>query len=296
MEKINKENQSLTRESTDLLQKILECKEEEVNSVIKTAIDAADANAIKIEYLGYSGGLCQNNAHKGFIPLNTRIRYANLVLEDYGMQTTDFIYEFAHLLKACHVDNKKMLIYALQPFVDNYFGLPGKTSREMVFNEKAQMTKTDEEYFAALKKNQLGDLKGKGAALCTERSALIQQILSIFGIESYYCMGCAEKDNSQEPHCFNVVKRKNDYAVLDYSMPVTSYGKDGRILYYPFVGSLTNEEFADFLEKGTIKSFDDYRIIKGNPQEKIGTRMYVVGKDEIKKEKVNIESENRSIE
>lgn len=63
-----------------------------------------------------------------------------------------------------------------------------------------------------------------------------------------------------------------------------------------FVGSLTNEEFEDFLEKGTIKSFDDYRIIKGNSQEKIGTRIYVVGKDEIEKEKVNIKSENRTID
>ena len=40
-------------------------------------------------------------------------------------------------------------------------------------------TKTDSEYFDALENNKIGDLKGMGAALCTERSALAQQILSL---------------------------------------------------------------------------------------------------------------------
>ena len=44
------------------------------------------------------------------------------------------------------------------------------------------------EYFDVLDNNKIGDLKSKGAAECTERSAVAQQILSIFGIESYYCM------------------------------------------------------------------------------------------------------------
>ena len=123
-----------------------------------------------------------------------------------------------------------------------------------------ETTTTDEEYFDMLKKNKIGDLKGKGAAECTERSALVQQILSIFGIESYYCMGCVDY-NRQEPHCFNIVKRKKDYALLDYSLPVASYNDDGNIVaYYPFIASLTNEEFEDFIKNNTIKSSEDYHI------------------------------------
>ena len=270
----------------ELFQKILECKEEDVDSIIETAINEANANAEKVEKLGFLDYGKSCSVFKGFIPLNTRIKYANLNIEDYGMESTDFIYEFAHFIKKYNINNKSSLIHNLEYFVNNYFGFPGKIDRETIFNDIAwQTTTTDEEYFKALENNKLGDLKGKGAAQCTERGALVQQVLSIFGTESYYCMGCVDLGDRQEGHCFNIVKRKNDYALLDYSVPIVSYKEDGSVrAYYPFVGTLTNEEFLDFVNNGVIKSFDDY-YMNGRQYEKAGTkRMCVVGKYEIKKE------------
>lgn len=270
----------------DLFKKILECKEEDVDSIIETAINEANANAEKVEKLGFLDYGKSCSVFKGFIPLNTRIKYANLNIEDYGMESTDFIYEFAHFIKKYNINNKASLIHNLEYFVNSYFGFPGKIDRETIFNDIAwQTTTTDEEYFKALENNKLGDLKGKGAAQCTERGALVQQVLSIFGTESYYCMGCVDLGDRQEGHCFNIVKRKNDYALLDYSVPIVSYKEDGSVrAYYPFVGTLTNEEFLDFVNNGVIKSFDDY-YMNGRQYEKAGTkRMYVVGKYEIEKE------------
>ena len=270
----------------DLFQKILECKEEDVDSIIETAINEANANAEKVEKLGFLDYGKSCSVFKGFIPLNTRIKYANLNIEDYGMESTDFIYEFVHFIKKYNINNKASLIHNLEYFVNSYFGFPGKIDRETIFNDIAwQTTTTDEEYFKALENNKLGDLKGKGAAQCTERGALVQQVLSIFGTESYYCMGCVDLGDRQEGHCFNIVKRKNDYALLDYSVPIVSYKEDGSVrAYYPFVGILTNEEFLDFVNNGVIKSFDDY-YMNGRQYEKAGTkRMYVVGKYEIEKE------------
>lgn len=270
----------------DLFQKILECKEEDVDSIIETAINEANANAEKVEKLGFLDYGKSCSVFKGFIPLNTRIKYANLNIEDYGMESTDFIYEFAHFIKMYNINNKASLIHNLEYFVNSYFGFPGKIDRETIFNDIAwQTTTTDEEYFKALENNKLGDLKGKGAAQCTERGALVQQVLSIFGTELYYCMGCVDLGDRQEGHCFNIVKRKNDYALLDYSVPIVSYKEDGSVrAYYPFVGTLTNEEFLDFVNNGVIKSFDDY-YMNGRQYEKAGTkRMYVVGKYEIEKE------------
>lgn len=262
----------------DLFQKILECKEEDIDSIIETAINEANANAEKVEKLGFLDYGKSCSVFKGFIPLNTRIKYANLNIEDYGMESTDFIYEFVHFIKKYNINNKASLIHNLEYFVNSYFGFPGKIDRETIFNDIAwQTTTTDEEYFKTLENNKLGDLKGKGAAQCTERGALVQQVLSIFGTESYYCMGCVDLGDRQEGHCFNIVKRKNDYALLDYSVPIVSYKEDGSVqAYYPFVGILTNEEFLDFVNNGVIKSFDDY-YMNGRQYEKAGTkRMYVV--------------------
>ena len=174
----------------------------------------------------------------------------------------------------------------LDSFINSYFGLPGGMDREIIFNDVAwQTTTTDEEYFEALKNNKIGDLKGKRAAMCTERGALAQQLFSLFGTESYYCMGCLSIGDKQEGHCFNIVKRQNDFALLDYSVAVSSYTKEGNLIgYYSFVGTLTNEEFLDFVQNGTIKSFDDYYMIGTKPVKNGSHRMYVVGAYEIAKE------------
>ena len=270
----------------DLLQEILECKDIEIDLIIDKAIKEANANATKVEKLGFLDYGKSNVIFKGFIPLDTRIKYANLAIEDYGMQSTDFIYDFVHLIKQFKINNIVALIYNLEYYINSYFGFPGKIDRETIFNEIAwQNTTTDEEYFLALKNNKIGDLKGKGAAECTERGALAQQILSIFGIETYYCMGCVDLGNKQEPHCFNIVKRQNDYALLDYSIPITSYNRDGSVkAFYPFVGELTNEEFNDFTNNGINKSFNNYCIVENKKEKENNLRKYVIGKYEIEKE------------
>ena len=139
-----------------------------------------------------------------------------------------------------------------------------------------------------MENNKLGDLRGKGAAQCTEICALAQQILSLFENEVYYCMGCVDLGDKQEGHCFNIVKRKNDYALLDHSIPVMSYNQDGSVKnFYPFIGDLSNEEFEDFVNKGILKSFDDYEYINGSHKRQINRqRLYIVGSFKIQKENV----------
>ena len=272
----------------DLLEKILNCTDEEVDKIIDEAIEKANASANKIGKLGFTNAKNGNMIFEGFIPLNTRIKYENLSMEDYGMETTDFFYEFAKFIRKHKINNKASLIFNLEYFINNYFGYPGKITRGAIFNDRAwNTTETDEEYFEALKNNKIGDLKGTGAAECTERGALATQILSLFGTDVYYTIGCVDLGDRQEAHCFNIVKRKDDYALLDYSVPVASFNLDGSVkAYYPFVGALTNEEFMEFINNGIVKSFDNYYMDGSKMIPSDGKRMYVVGKDQIEKENI----------
>ena len=280
----------------DLLQRIIECKDEEVDSIIEQAIKEANENAEKVDRLGFLPYLKVNSVHKGFIPLSTRIKYSNLNIEDYGMETTDFIYDFAHFVRKNNIHSKSALVSCLVYFSNIYFGLPGKNDREDIFNDNAwRTTTTDEEYFEALKKNKIGDLKGKGAAQCTERGALVQQILSLFGFEVYYCIGCHESNGREEGHCFNIVKCSEGYALLDCSMPVDSLKPDGSFAtFYPFLGALTDEEFLDFIKNGTVKTFTDYHLSARRKVEDNSQRSYVVGRFQMEKEDVDNKSNTRS--
>ncbi len=270
----------------DLLERILNCNsDEEADLIIAEEIKSANDNCTKIEVLGFLDHGTTCNLFRGFIPLKTRIKYANVNMETYGMSTTDFFYDFAHFVRKYNINSRGSMIHNLEYFINDYFGFPGKCDRETIFNDIAwQTTTTDEEYFAALENNKLGDLIGKGAAECTERSALAQQILSLFGVVAYYCMGCVDLGDRQEAHCFNIVKRKQDYALLDYSIPVASYNPDGSVkAYYPFVGTMTNEEFESFITNGNLKTFENYEYNSNQKSTLNSQRVYVVGSFEIQK-------------
>lgn len=271
----------------NLLERILNAKsDEEADKIITEEIQRMNESATGEETLGFLNNNKSVSCHNGFIPLQTRIRYENYAIETYSMDTTDFFYEFAHMLRKYNIDKKGMLIYQMEPFINMYFGFAGRNSRETIFNDYAwNNSTTDDEYFGALENNKIGMLKGAGAAECTERSALAQQLLTLFGTDSYYCMGCSSFNGKEEAHCFNIIKRKNDYAVLDYSMPVRSLKSDGTHKgYYPFVGILSNAEFIDFIENGVIKTFDDYEYVDGKRQQLDTKRQYVVGKYSLENE------------
>lgn len=271
----------------NLIEKVVNCNTyENLDILISDAIKQHDENSIKIEQLGFYNNRKITNVFKGFIGLNTRIKYQNIALETYSMNTTDFFYEFARFIKKYQISTKQSLIFNLEFYINQYFGIPKQNVdlRANIFNDRAwNSTSTDEEYFKALENNKIGDLKGLGVAQCTERSALAQQILSIFDTESYYCIGAIQLGDKQEEHCFNIVKRKNDYALLDYSCPVASYDLNGKIKgFYPFVGQLSNKEYEQFINNGIIKSFDEYEYINNKKNILNSNRKYTMGTIEIK--------------
>ena len=73
----------------DVLDTILNCKEEELESIIKNAIVEAHLKSTRIERLGFLEHYMANNCFNGFISLTTRIKYASMSIETYGMNTID---------------------------------------------------------------------------------------------------------------------------------------------------------------------------------------------------------------
>jgi len=263
----------------DIIEKIINSNDEEIDGIIDDEIKNEEIVSPKVEQLGFTSKnmFC---FHKGFIPLKTRIKYSNYALETYSMETTDFIYSFGHFIKKYDIKDKASIIHYLEYFIDNYFGPYQNKSRESILNEVAwNSTTTDEEYFQALDNNKIGDLKGTGAAECTERTALSQQILSILGFDVYYCTGYyTDSKGRNEAHAFNITKNKNGYTILDYSLPIYSYKDNKLVARYPFIGKLSEEEFNLFINEGIIKTFDDYEYRDGKMVLLNKKRNYKAGK------------------
>lgn len=251
----------------DLLEKINNCTEEELTSIIDEALKNVIEKSEKKERLGFvDGGLATSKipSHKGFISPDSRIKYSNFSMNMYSMKTTDYIYDFAKYVKKNKISNKGTLVKFVENFINEYFGISnGIDMRDTYFDQIAfQTTTTDDEYFQKLENLEIGDLKGKNIAMCTERAALAQNLLSLFGFDIYYCMGCVNNDGKEESHCFNIARAKDSFKLLDYSMPVPIFENGRAIDYAPFQGSIELEELENVLVNGINKDFPTYEYVK----------------------------------
>lgn len=281
----------------DFIEKINNCPDEKLTLLIDTTLNNAIDNADKKERLGFSEDTLATSkiaVHKGFISPESRIKYSNASMNLYSMKTKDYIYDFVKYVKKNKINNRGALVKFTENFINSYFGISnGIDMRDAYFDQIAfQTTTTDEEYFKKLDSLEIGDLKGKNIAMCTERAALAQNLLSLFGFEVYYCMGCVNNNCKEEPHCFNIARAKDSFMLLDYSLPVPIFENGIVVDYAPFQGSIDINELEDILLNGVNKEFPSYEYIKTLqgikkvPNNEL--RTYIVGNMTFEKDNINV--------
>ena len=114
--------------------------------------------------------------------------------------------------------------------VDEYFGGIANVDKRESFYSSLD----DEDY----DKNEISNLKGSGAAMCVERSALTQNLLNSLGIESYYKSSGINKNGNKEIHSYNLVKNNSDFYVFDTSIPNMINGKAN-----PLIAKISEDDY-----------------------------------------------------
>lgn len=273
----------------NLLETLQSCKDEQVEEIITKALNQIISNSNKVNMLGFSENMQEVPIHIGFIHPETKIKYNNLSMNYYSMKTTDYFYDFAHYIRKHGIKSKGQLTKIIENYMNDYFGIktqPGDF-RDDYFDKLAfRTTTTDDEYFEKLEMLEIGDLKGKNIAMCTERAAMAQNLLSLFGIDTYYCMGSITNNSKSEMHSFNIVKAKELFILLDYSIPCPVFSNGKIVDYAPFQGKIELTEIEDLLNNNMSKVFSDYDyVVTKNGIKKIETRKlrkYSVGNLKLK--------------
>lgn len=194
----------------------------------------------------------------GFIPENVKIVYSfeigncTIANEGYYYYISDnsYLYEFAKYLKDKKIKNDITFIVYVTDFIRKYFStLYNPIDRDQLHH---LIYDANNLLYEPIKEHSIIDFKGKGAALCSEYSALFQNILSAFGYESIYIHG--EIDHNGESnlcHAFNIITMDDKYTIVDPSVTINCIDYNKKVQkIYPYIYELddyNDEDLNNFL-------------------------------------------------
>lgn len=109
--------------------------------------------------------------------------------------------------------------------------------------------------------NKISNLKGSGAAMCVERSALAQNLLKSLGINSIFKTSTIIKNGNNECHSYNLIEFNDKYYIFDASIPSLIDDKIN-----PLVAEIDKDTFTllstpiyDFGISTTVSHYNPYR-------------------------------------
>ena len=131
---------------------------------------------------------------------------------------------------------------AIQYTIGRYFGNFEADANTEAANRQFYM----ERCFADTPPVSLAEVRGKGFAVCAEKAAAAQNLLSMIGLKSelYYSLKCKLSDaENEDAHAYNVVSTENGHFIFDPTNPVTVQHDQSKT-YQPTLYRITPEELA----------------------------------------------------
>ncbi len=204
--------------------------------------------------------------HRGYIGSKTSVGFEGGVVmvsmgSSYKLANTEYLHAAVNSIQENKesIKNGMDLFKQVEGFLNSYFGLPemSNANRRMdVIEQKYDLNNpkwTDDEYFEILENIDISVFKGEHVALCSERTAMAQNILSLFGYETYYVNGVVDIDGRKEGHAFNVVVSKSGGKnIVDFSVTSTMEYM-GMNWIMPTSGKI--KDFDDFKQGDIVKVY-----------------------------------------
>ena len=217
----------------------------------------------------------------GYVPKGMKVVYGfaagkNGMASNIGMyyiiDSDSYIYDFCKFIKDKNVVDEIDFFEYVLSFIENYFGVLKGNNRDEMFK---MILKNDRQYHEPVREHKFSDFKKKGNAMCSEYAIMANNILSVFGFDSYVIIGY-EKDEKTglEGHAFNFVSYTNDKyervnALVDFANSVSvfdiNFNKLGNSPYIIYLDKLDNEFVDNFINNEVhLINNDYYYVVMGN--------------------------------
>lgn len=267
-------------EFRELIPGLIRADEPERKQFVLDRVQTLEEQAIRptsaeIDQLG-------NPVHKGYISKNTGIRRHIMVdpiyLDDdlvYEQYLNDVSERLIHT-EVTSDDVSRATLGAVQTTISDYFG-NAYGDRNVEDKNKAfylERSGVDGESIS------IKEFKHKGIAVCAEKAALAQNILSFAGFDSALILSRDSElqPGQKEAHAYNVLRTKRGYFLYDPTNLQFDYDAEGkisasRLAVYP----ISEAQYNGLLQEGESVSVTHIETRKGinNTEEKIKrTRVY----------------------
>ncbi len=230
---------------------------------------------------------------QGFIPKDVRIIYSFLPNEEgytvnngcyYYIDDDTYLYEFAKYIKRKEIKSEFEFLTHVYNFIENYFyGLiPHDYTREQMHHP---LLGADGKCIEPTSGHHFLDFKAANNAMCSEYSAMAQNILSIFDYTMIYFCGAVKSNVGCGGHVFNFGLVNSNPCIMDFTIPVEVFSLNNEPSYYsPFLGPVkdySNETFKKHFFNQIPYDFNDYHYVETSNQFNMiadgNQRHYVIG-------------------
>ena len=284
----------------DFYNEIINLSDEELERVVQLRINQLERESKKrnqnIDVIGYDIGynpilhdINKPNVkpsmrtvyvYDGYIPKNTRMiygatdevystSYSNIGCY-YYVDDDSYILDFIKYIRNKNLRNEYELFSCILYFSMNYFHTIEEISRYDMF----KLINTKEgTFFDPVNEHKFSSYKGKGNAMCSEKSLMANNLLNFLGLDTSLVLGTLS-GNAIEPgyHAFNIIEYKETetnkkiIAIIDFASHTKVLDEQLNINgYVPFIGEIELEEnkLKEYLaENDNSFEFEEYGYMR----------------------------------
>lgn len=151
---------------------------------------------------------------------------SSLLVDPFYLNDKSIYFEFIKYIKNSEqIEHPLVLLHSLHFFSENMFGITGdQLKRESIYLDGNK------------EKISISDFYGQEAALCSERSTTIHNLMSFCGINAYLIIGKLKFENEEFLHSFNIFQTQKDktLVLLDPTNPIKAL-KDKQLVRVPAI-------------------------------------------------------------
>lgn len=219
--------------------------EDQIKEFVMSRLEELENNSEKRTIDKNNNGLLIGTITEGYINSNSPIVTSYMVDPFYMNDATLYI-EFIKSIKGKNLNNPLQFFHELQDFTIEAFGFKGnQTIRENVYLQEREDSQIS-----------IADFYKNNSALCSERSAAVQNIAEFCGIKSYLVFGKLSSEGKEEEHAFNIFQMSDGTKILyDATNPVSL--NNGYVPAYSIIGKedISNIESISFDFEGLSKIY-----------------------------------------